>query len=167
MFKFKPKIDLPSSSTNLRMTPPICMSPLTRRRFSTFRSVTRMISSQVPSLIRPRLSIMIDVQCSKDCYEVSSPPQHTCSVCVCARVWKCLNSDCLTFEQMFEWSRRHQNFSVSLGWRVGERKSKKSNKLWSLERCVCGVTMAVITIFIILFPFLPSLLDLIFLAKTV
>lgn len=43
---------LPSSSTSLRMTPPMCMSPFTRRRFSTLRSVTNMRSSQLPSLTR-------------------------------------------------------------------------------------------------------------------
>ena len=40
---------IPRASTNWSMTPPIWTSPLTRRDFSTWRSVTVMVSSQDPS----------------------------------------------------------------------------------------------------------------------
>lgn len=42
------------------MTPPMCMSPFTRRRFSTLRSVTNMRSSQLPSLTRLCVNMLGD-----------------------------------------------------------------------------------------------------------
>ena len=52
--------NLPNSSTNWIITPPICSSLLTRSVLSTWRSVTRTRSSQEPSIINPFILLTFD-----------------------------------------------------------------------------------------------------------
>ena len=52
--------NLPNSSTNWIITPPMCSSLLTRSVLSTWRSVTRTRSSQEPSIINPFILLTFD-----------------------------------------------------------------------------------------------------------
>ena len=56
---------LPSSSTSFNIKPPMCQSPLARSLFSILRSVTKILSSQEPSLSRPCVNIVFLVIKSK------------------------------------------------------------------------------------------------------